>query len=62
MITAAKTIMKTAATDLYTLFMISLVVYVLSFMSQGYERSLIRVLVLVMIVDGIMRVISFALE
>ncbi|TCL39928.1 hypothetical protein EV210_101126 [Anaerospora hongkongensis] len=62
MITAAKTIMKTATTDLYTLFMISLVVYVLSFMSQWYERSLIRVLVLVIVVDGIMKILSYLLE
>lgn len=62
MITAAKTIMKTATADLYTLFMISLVVYALSFMCQWYERSLMRVLVLVIAVDGIMKVISQILE
>jgi len=54
-----KLVTRSVANDAYTLIMIALVIYALSFMCQAFERKLIRVIMLVMLVDGIMRIIAY---
>lgn len=61
MLAGTKAILKAAANDLYTVIMVSIVIYALSFMCQSWERGLMRCLVLVIFVDGLMRIVSFLL-
>ena len=54
-----KSALKSAAYDLYTVFMVSVVIYALSFMCQPCERYAMRLLMIVMIADCLMKIVFY---
>jgi hypothetical protein len=56
-----KSVLKAAANDLYTVLMVSMVIYALSFMCQQFEREMIKIIILVMFADGIMKIVTYIL-
>jgi hypothetical protein len=62
MIAEVKEVVRTVLNDGYTVLMISMVIYALSFMCQPFERGLMRVLILVIFADGVMRIAAYLLN